>query len=69
MPYSDTNYGNIFSIWDRIFSTYVSVDNTKLHYGVDTYFEKEDHSGIWQMLKIPFQAYRKRMDYEKEEVL
>ncbi len=69
MPYSDMNYGNIFSFWDRIFSTYSKVDNKKLVYGVDTYYNEEDHRNLWQMLKIPFQTYRKRIDYDREEVL
>jgi sterol desaturase/sphingolipid hydroxylase (fatty acid hydroxylase superfamily) len=57
-PLSDKNFGNIFSIWDRIFGTYVVYDNAKLEYGLDTYMEKEDHTNIIKMLKIPFQAYR-----------
>lgn len=69
MPYSDMNYGNIFSFWDRIFSTYSAVDNRKLKYGVDTYGKQEDHENILKMLLIPFQAYRKRIDYETEEKL
>lgn len=69
MPYSDTNYGNIFSFWDRIFSTYVKVDNSKLVYGVDTYMDKEDTDSIVNMLKLPFTPYRKRIEYDQEEVL
>ena len=57
-PLSDKNFGNIFSLWDRIFGTYVNYDNSKLEYGLDTYMEKEDHTNIVKMLKIPFQAYR-----------
>lgn len=57
-PLSDKNFGNIFSLWDRIFGTYVCYDNSKLEYGLDTYMEKEDHTNIVKMLKIPFQAYR-----------
>jgi sterol desaturase/sphingolipid hydroxylase (fatty acid hydroxylase superfamily) len=69
MPYSDTNYGNIFSFWDRMFSTYSNVDNKKLKYGVDTYFEKKDHDNLWQMLKIPFMPYRSHINYDQEEQL
>jgi len=69
MPYSDTNYGNIFSFWDRIFSTYVKVDNSKLVYGVDTYMQKEDANNIWNMLKLPFTPYRHRIKYDQEEEL
>lgn len=69
MPYSDTNYGNIFSFWDKIFSTYSKVDNSKLVYGVDTYYQKEDTNNIINMLKIPFAPYRKRIEYDVEEKL
>ena len=68
-PYSDTNYGNIFSFWDRIFGTYVKVDNTKLVYGVDTHMEHEAVHNIWTMLKIPFLPYRSHIKYDKEEEL
>jgi sterol desaturase/sphingolipid hydroxylase (fatty acid hydroxylase superfamily) len=68
-PYSDTNYGNIFSFWDRIFGTYTEVDNTKLKYGVDTLMEKDKVNNIWELLKVPFQGYRARIEYETPEDL
>lgn len=68
-PYSDMNYGNIFSIWDRIFGTYVSVDNKKLKYGVDTYMDPQQVDDIWALLKIPFQKYRAEITYADEERL
>lgn len=68
-PYSDTNYGNIFSFWDKIFGTYIVVDNSKLKYGVDTYMDKEQTESIWGMLKIPFQGHQPHIEYEKEEKL
>jgi sterol desaturase/sphingolipid hydroxylase (fatty acid hydroxylase superfamily) len=68
-PYSDSNYGNIFSVWDRMFGTYIIVDNTKLIYGVDTYMDKEEASNVLQLLKMPFKGYRTPVQYEKEEEL
>ncbi len=68
-PYSDTNYGNIFSFWDKIFGTYSRVDNKKLLYGVDTYMEGKEHKSIVELLKIPFLGYRQPVEYDKEEVL
>ena len=68
-PYSDKNYGNIFSIWDRIFGTYVKVDNTKLRYGVDTHMDHKEANDIGTMLKIPFQKYRPTISYPNEEKL
>jgi len=68
-PYSDSNYGNIFSIWDRIFGTYQVVDNKKLIYGVDTYMDSKEASDLTNLLKIPFSGYRNPIEYEKEEKL
>lgn len=68
-PYSDTNYGNIFSFWDRIFGTYVKVDNTKLRYGVDTYMDAAETSHIATLLKTPFVGYREPIVYSEKEKL
>ena len=37
LPYTDANFGNIFSIWDRLFGTYMHLDREKIVYGVDTF--------------------------------
>lgn len=68
-PYSDKNYGNIFSIWDRVFGTYIKVDNSKLKYGVDTHMEVKEANNIVNLLKIPFQEYREPITYQNEEKL
>jgi sterol desaturase/sphingolipid hydroxylase (fatty acid hydroxylase superfamily) len=58
-PLTDTNYGNIFSFWDRIFGTYIYVKDTRtLHYGIDTYPSEEENDRIGALLKIPFGKYR-----------
>jgi len=69
MPYSDMNYGNIFSIWDRIFQTYVRVDNRKLKYGVDTHMDIKSSESIVELLKIPFKPYRPHVEYDTKEEL
>ena len=68
-PYSDTNYGNIFPYWDRIFGTYVEVDNRKLVYGVDTYMDAKETESMVELLKIPFAGYRGEIEYAEEEKL
>jgi len=68
-PYSDSNYGNIFSFWDRIFGTYQKVDQSKLKFGVDTYMDAKEINNIGEMLKIPFAGYRPHIKYEQEEKL
>lgn len=59
LPYTDSNYGNIFSIWDRIFGTYLYLDREKIVYGVDTFPDEKRNTNIAELLKQPFQGYRK----------
>lgn len=68
-PYTDKNYGNIFSFWDRIFGTFVKVDNSKLNYGLDTHMARKEADDIVTMLKLPFMPYRPPLEYEEEEQL
>jgi sterol desaturase/sphingolipid hydroxylase (fatty acid hydroxylase superfamily) len=58
LPETDSNYGNIFSIWDRIFGTFRYMKQADIQYGIDTYPEEEAHSKISKMLQIPFAPYR-----------
>lgn len=52
-PWTDTNFGNIFSFWDRIFGTMVYDNPKKIKYGLDVL---EDHksSDIPYQFGIPF---------------
>ena len=59
LPYTDSNFGNIFSIWDRLFGTYRTFNREKLVYGVDVFFDKEANGKIGHLLKQPFQPYSK----------
>tara|TARA_B100000530_G_C15926153_1_gene475021 strand:- start:1234 stop:2070 length:837 start_codon:yes stop_codon:yes gene_type:complete len=59
LPYTDANYGNIFSIWDRIFGTYMYLDREKIVYGVDVFPDKKKNSNIIDLLKQPFQKYQR----------
>ncbi len=58
LPYTDSNYGNIFSVWDRLFGTYLSLPKDKIIYGIDTYQNPEEHNQLKNLLKIPFQKQR-----------
>ncbi|HPJ09036.1 MAG TPA: sterol desaturase family protein [Flavobacterium sp.] len=58
LPYTDSNYGNIFSIWDRIFGTYMELPNADIVYGVDTHMDPKEHNSIKNLLYIPFQKKR-----------
>ncbi|MCX2681536.1 sterol desaturase family protein [Galbibacter sp. EGI 63066] len=58
LPYTDTNYGNIFSIWDRLFGTFVKMRNEEIVYGIDTYPDVDSNTDVVKLLKIPFKKYR-----------
>tara|TARA_R110000850_G_scaffold271031_2_gene404797 strand:+ start:191505 stop:192320 length:816 start_codon:yes stop_codon:yes gene_type:complete len=53
MPWTDTNFGNMFSFWDRIFGTFVYDDTKKIRYGLDLVDDSTDEDIMYQ-LKIPF---------------
>lgn len=59
LPYTDSNYGNIFAIWDRIFGTYMKMDREELIYGVDVFPDEEKNGKVVELLKQPFQPYQK----------
>ena len=59
LPYTDSNYGNIFSIWDRLFGTFMKLDPKLIVYGVDTFPDEEANGKIGTLLKQPFHKYRK----------
>jgi sterol desaturase/sphingolipid hydroxylase (fatty acid hydroxylase superfamily) len=51
---TDSNYSNIFSIWDRIFGTYTAtVDFSRLRYGLDGLDDCEKQT-LPALLKLPF---------------
>ncbi len=54
-PYTDSNYGGVFSIWDRLFGTYRELDPKELRYGLDRYYPNEKDEDLWALLKKPFQ--------------
>ena len=57
-PYTDSNYGNIFSVWDRLFGTFQTLNRDEIQYGVDTHMEIREHSDITHMMKIPFLPHK-----------
>lgn len=59
LPYTDSNYGNIFSIWDRIFGTYMYMEREAIVYGVDVFPDEVKNSQLVELLKQPFQPYQK----------
>ena len=54
-PYTDSNYGAVFSIWDRLLGTFRSLDIEKVKYGIDRDYPKDKDEDLGLLLKKPFQ--------------
>jgi sterol desaturase/sphingolipid hydroxylase (fatty acid hydroxylase superfamily) len=52
-PQTDSNYGNIFSVWDRLFGTYNHTPVEQLKYGLDV-LDDNTAGDIKKQFKIPF---------------
>lgn len=52
-PWTDMNFANSFSVWDRLFGTLVYDDTKKIRYGIDTLDDSLDENVGFQ-LKLPF---------------
>jgi sterol desaturase/sphingolipid hydroxylase (fatty acid hydroxylase superfamily) len=53
LPYTDSNFGNILSVWDRIFGTFKYDDPKIIQYGLDILENTNDENILFQ-LGIPF---------------
>ena len=59
LPYTDTNFGNIFSIWDRLLGTFSYFEREKIIYGVDVFPDAKKNTQIGSLLKQPFEKYQR----------
>ncbi|MCH1609548.1 MAG: sterol desaturase family protein [Flavobacteriaceae bacterium] len=59
LPYTDTNFGNIFSVWDRLFGTFSYMDRSKVIYGVDVFPNEKKNTQIGSLLRQPFEKYQR----------
>ncbi len=60
LPYTDSNYGNVFSVWDRLFGTFMSLDRAKLVYGIDTHMDPKEHTTVGALLSMPLRSRKGR---------
>jgi len=59
LPYTDTNFGNIFSVWDRLFGNLSYMDRSKVIYGVDVFPDEKKNTQIGSLLRQPFEKYQR----------
>lgn len=53
-PFTDSNYGAIFSIWDRLLGTFKKLHPSQIRYGLDKYYSNDRDEDILTLLKSPF---------------
>lgn len=54
-PYTDSNYGAVLSIWDRLLGTLKSLEPKNIRYGLDRYYPNEKDEDFVMLMKKPFQ--------------
>lgn len=54
-PFTDSNYGAVLSIWDRMLGTFRKLAPTDIRYGLDRYYPNEKDEDFVALLKSPFQ--------------
>lgn len=64
-PETDTNYGNLFPFWDRLFGTYSNMPVEQVQYGIDVLKGHNDED-LKDLLTIPFGKASKRGDNYKK---
>ena len=55
-PYTDSNYGAVLAIWDRLLGTFMQLAPGKIKYGLDRYYPNEKDEDFRELLKRPFNA-------------
>jgi sterol desaturase/sphingolipid hydroxylase (fatty acid hydroxylase superfamily) len=53
-PFTDSNYGAVFSVWDRLLGTYKQLDVKNIRYGLDRYYPNEEDENFGRLMKHPF---------------
>jgi sterol desaturase/sphingolipid hydroxylase (fatty acid hydroxylase superfamily) len=54
-PFTDSNYGAVLSIWDRLLGTFKKLEPSQIRYGLDRYYPNEKDEDILMLMKKPFQ--------------
>lgn len=54
LPYTDSNYGAVFSIWDRILGNFRKLNAKELKYGIDRNYPNDKDENFFTLLKHPF---------------
>jgi len=60
LPYTDCNYGDVLSIWDRLFGTFGKLSKEETVFGIDTHMSEELNGSFVGAVKMPFQKFERK---------
>jgi sterol desaturase/sphingolipid hydroxylase (fatty acid hydroxylase superfamily) len=60
-PLTDSHYGDVFSLWDRLFGTWGYTKPHEINYGLDEFRSNEQHN-VWYLLKSPFKNNKRLLE-------
>jgi len=56
-PYTDSNFGAVFSVWDRMFGTCTHLPAEQIKYGLDRYYPAEKDESVGDLMAYPFRKH------------
>jgi sterol desaturase/sphingolipid hydroxylase (fatty acid hydroxylase superfamily) len=57
-PYTDSNYGAVLSVWDRMFGTYKKLASSQIRYGLDRHYPNEQDENLMMLIRRPFEKMK-----------
>jgi sterol desaturase/sphingolipid hydroxylase (fatty acid hydroxylase superfamily) len=60
MPYTNSNFGDVFSVWDRMFGTYAELPSGSTVFGVDTHSSRLVTDNFREIVMMPFRTQTRR---------
>lgn len=57
-PFTDSNYGDVLSIWDQLFGTFRRMKSHEVVFGIDTFMDARENAVFQKLLTMPFNGYR-----------
>ena len=54
LPYTDRNFGGVFSFWDRLFGTFAELEEEHTVFGLDTHLEPAATQDLNALFAMPF---------------
>ncbi|TDE13251.1 sterol desaturase family protein [Dyadobacter psychrotolerans] len=67
-PYTDMNFGDVLSIWDRLFGTFGRLDVHQVRFGVDTIRDESELDRFNKLLIMPFRPMDVKVEQDSKHI-